>query len=63
MTRTIRMVLATAALAAGIGTFGAVGANAAPTAAPAPASHGTAVTDGWGGCAPAPFGLWRSPRY
>ena len=61
MTRTIRMVLATAALAAGIGTFGAVGANAAPTAAPAPA--GTAVTQGWGGCAPAPFGLWRSPRY
>ena len=61
MTRTIRMVLATAALAAGIGTFGAVGANAAPTAAPAPT--GTAVTQGWGGCAPAPFGLWRSPRY
>ena len=59
MTRSIRMVLATAALAAGIGTFGAVGANAAPTAAPA----GTAVTQGWGGCAPAPFGLWRSPRY
>ena len=61
MTRTIRMVLATAALAAGIGTFGAVGANAAPTAAPA--SHGTAVSQGWGGCAAAPFGLWRSPRY
>lgn len=61
MTRSIRMVLATAALAAGIGTFGAVGANAAPTAAPAP--NGTAVTQGWGGCAPAPFGLWRSPRY
>ena len=39
MTRTIRMVLATAALAAGIGTFGAVGANAAPAAAPAPASE------------------------
>ena len=61
MTRTIRMVLATAALAAGIGTFGAAGANAAPTASPAPAE--TAVTQGWGGCAPAPFGLWRSPRY
>lgn len=61
MTRTIRMALATAALAAGIGTFGAVGANAAPTHDTAP--NGTAVTQGWGGCAPAPFGLWRSPRY
>ena len=61
MTRTIRMVLATAALAAGIGTFGAAGANAAPIASPAPAAHETTVTDGWGGVS-APFGLWRSPR-
>lgn len=56
MRKTVRMAVATAMLAAGItGGYGAMTAQAAP-ATP------TSVTAG-GGCAPAPFGLWRSPRY
>ena len=58
MKKTVRMAVATVMLAAGItGGYGAMVAQAAPVA-----HTQTSVTAG-GGCAPAPFGLWRSPRY
>ena len=58
MKKAVRMAAATALLAAGItGGYGAMTAQAAPAT-----NTQTSVTAG-GGCATAPFGLWRSPRY
>lgn len=58
MRKTVRMAVATAMLAAGItGGYGAMTAQAAPEA------HTPTSVTGGGGCAPAPFGFWRSPRY
>ena len=57
MKKAIRMAAATAMLAAGItGGYGAMTAQAAPAT-----NTQTSVTAG-GGCAPAPFGLWRPWR-